>query len=72
MRGRVSLTLYVLRSILNILISSYSNSDTKEFEAIAQAARRKLEIMKAAVSIRICFFWKDAYAHEVEIVDYHP
>lgn len=92
------------------MIASYADSATerialgervKRFEAIAQPARRKLEIIKAAVSLedlrvppgnrlealagdrkgqrsirindqyRICFIWRNTYAHELEIVDYH-
>jgi proteic killer suppression protein len=79
----------------------FNDIDVRKFHSINRAARMKLEILNAAISLnslrvppgnrleqlhgvrkgqhsirinnqwRICFFWKEGNATEVEIVDYH-
>jgi toxin HigB-1 len=79
----------------------FQDEAVPRFQSIERVARRKLEMLEAAVELndlrqppgnrlealrgnrkdqhsirinerwRVCFKWKDGYAHDVEIVDYH-
>ena len=79
----------------------FQDESVLRFQNIERVARRKLEMLEAAVELndlrqppgnrlealrgnrkdqhsirinerwRVCFKWKDGYAHDVEIVDYH-